>query len=153
MTQSLTIAVAGAGIGGLAAAALLAPAHDVTVYDQFDAPRPVGSGLVLQPVGVRVLDLCGAGDQARALGARITRMEGDEVTRGRRILDVSYDRPGGPVHGIAIHRAALLARFIVRPSRKGRGWCRRRGSSRPRRRARGAGLRMRKAPAMAPSIW
>lgn len=104
----LTIAVAGAGIGGLAAAALLAPAHDVTVYDQFDAPRPVGSGLVLQPVGLRVLDLCGAGDEARLLGARITRMEGDEAKRGRRILDVSYDRPGGPVHGVAIHRAALF---------------------------------------------
>ena len=108
MSRRLTIAIAGAGIGGLAAAALLAPEHDVTVYDQFEAPRPVGSGLVLQPVGLSVLDLCGAGDEARSLGARITRMQGDEAKRGRRILDVSYDRPGGPVHGVAIHRAALF---------------------------------------------
>ena len=44
----MQISIAAAGIGGLAAAALLAQAgHGVTVYDQFDAPRPVGSGLVI----------------------------------------------------------------------------------------------------------
>ncbi|HCE21819.1 MAG TPA: FAD-dependent monooxygenase, partial [Hyphomonas sp.] len=53
MTSLRKIAIAGAGIGGLAAAALLAQAgHDVTVYDQFDAPGPVGSGLILQETGL-----------------------------------------------------------------------------------------------------
>ncbi|EDP62083.1 monooxygenase, FAD-binding protein [alpha proteobacterium BAL199] len=48
----MDIAIAGAGIGGPAAGAMLAQAgHDVTIYDQFAAPAPVGSGLVIQPVG------------------------------------------------------------------------------------------------------
>jgi len=108
MTRQSSIAIVGAGIGGLAAAALLADAHRVMLYDQFPEPRPIGSGLVIQPVGQAVLDLCGAGQDARALGARITRMQGDEAARGRRVLDVRYDRQGGPVHGLAIHRAALF---------------------------------------------
>lgn len=106
MTPRLTIAIAGAGIGGLAAAALLARAgHSVTLFDRFARPAPVGSGLVVQPVGQAVLDRCGAGDAARALGARIGRMTGAEVGAGRVVLDVSY---GAGRHGLAMHRAALF---------------------------------------------
>ena len=106
----MTIAIAGAGIGGLAAASLLAQAgHRVTVFDQFNSPRPVGSGLVIQPVGQAVLADCGAFEQAGSLGARVYRMTGIEVERGRKVLDVAYDRPGGARYGLAIHRAALFA--------------------------------------------
>ena len=101
----MDVAVAGAGIGGLAAAALLAQdGHSVTVYDQFETPRPVGSGLVIQPVGRAVLDLAGAsiGD----LGAPIARMEGFETETGARVLAVSYGTDPAR-HGLGIHRAAL----------------------------------------------
>ncbi len=108
--MSLKIGIAGAGIGGLAAGALLAgQGHEVTVYDQFDAPRPVGSGLVIQPVGLEVLDAIGAGDMARSKGNRITRMLGHESETKRRVLDVWYDRAGdGVTYGLGIHRAALF---------------------------------------------
>lgn len=106
----MQITIAGAGIGGLAAAALLAQAgHDVTVFDQFDAPRPVGSGLVIQPVGQVVLDTIGAGDAARAMGATLHRMLGHEAVSGRPVLDVTYDWRGTGRHGLGIHRAALFA--------------------------------------------
>ena len=109
MTRRLTIAIVGAGIGGLAAAALLAQAgQQVQVYDQFDAPRPVGSGLVIQPVGLDVLDRIGVGDLARAHGAAIRRMQGLEVSTGARVLDVTYDRQAGVRVGLAIHRASLF---------------------------------------------
>jgi 2-polyprenyl-6-methoxyphenol hydroxylase-like FAD-dependent oxidoreductase len=109
---TLRIGIAGAGIGGLAAAALLARAgHEVEVFDQFDAPRPVGSGLVIQPVGLAVLDLAGAGPQARAAGARIGRMLGHEAS-GRRVLDVTYARPGADSFGLALHRAALFGALL-----------------------------------------
>ena len=99
-----TIAIVGAGIGGLAAAALLAErGHEVTLFERFDAPRPVGSGLVVQPVGLAVLDALGVGDAARRLGVPLHRMLGHA---GRRIvLDVSY-RPGAA--GLALHRASLF---------------------------------------------
>jgi 2-polyprenyl-6-methoxyphenol hydroxylase-like FAD-dependent oxidoreductase len=98
------IAIAGAGIGGLAAATLLArEGHSVTVFERFETPRPLGSGLVVQPVGLAVLDAIGAGDEARRLGAPLTRMLGHS---GRKVaLDVAY-RPQAP--GLAMHRATLF---------------------------------------------
>ena len=109
MTATHRIAIVGAGIGGLAAASLLARAgHDVQVFDQFEAPRPIGSGLVIQPVGQAVLDRCGALEAARAHGQPIIAMTGSEVSSGRTVLDVRYDKPGGARHGLAIHRAALF---------------------------------------------
>lgn len=102
------IAIAGAGIGGLAAATGLAQAgHDVTVFDQFEEALPVGSGLVVQPVGLDVLDAVGAGDAARATGQRIARMAGHEAATGRQVLDVTYDPDGLGREGLAMHRAAL----------------------------------------------
>jgi len=110
MATSLNVAIAGAGIGGLTAATLLAhQGHNITVFDQFDRPRPVGSGLVIQPVGQAVLDEIGAGDAARAKGNPLRRMLGHEADRGRRVLDVTYDHdPDGTNFGLAIHRAALF---------------------------------------------
>ena len=104
MTEGHRIAVVGAGIGGLAAAALLVrDGHAVTLVERFAAPRPLGSGLVVQPVGLAVLDALGAGDDARALGAPLRRMLGHAGDRVA--LDVAYrgDQPG-----LALHRAALF---------------------------------------------
>lgn len=109
MQKSKRIAIAGAGIGGLTAAALLADqGHQVSVFDQFDTPQPVGSGLVIQPIGQTVLDQIGAGDRARALGNRIQRMLGHETDHGRKVLNVWYDKRSDGRHGLAIHRASLF---------------------------------------------
>lgn len=107
-SMEMNIAIAGAGIGGLAAAALLAgDGHRVRVFDQFDAPRPVGSGLVIQPVGMDVLRACGAAEEAAARGAPIMHMFGDETARGRTILSVRYGTAADR-QGLGIHRAALF---------------------------------------------
>ncbi|MCR8725117.1 FAD-dependent oxidoreductase [Frigidibacter sp. ROC022] len=109
MTARIDIGIAGAGVAGLAAAALLARAgHRVTVADRFETPMPVGSGLVIQPVGLAVLDRMGAGDAARALGNPIHRMRGHEADSGRQVLDVHYRLKGRDFFGLAIHRAALF---------------------------------------------
>ena len=100
--MTIRIGIVGAGIGGLAAAALLArTGHKVTLAERFAAPRPVGSGLVVQPVGLAVLDALGAGQAARDLGAPLVQMLGHSGTRT--VLDVRY-RPGAP--GLAMHRAS-----------------------------------------------
>lgn len=101
----MKIAVVGAGVGGLAFSSLAAQAgHGVCVWERFEQPRAVGSGLVMQPVGLAVLDRIGVGDAARALGAPIARMQG-HLASGRSVLDVSY-RQRAP--GLAMHRSALF---------------------------------------------
>ena len=106
---SMSIGIAGAGIGGLAAAAALSSdGHSVSIFDQFDTPKPVGSGLVIQPVGQAVLDLIAAGGIAHAHGQKVSHMLG-HTQSGKTILDVTYDRSGrGARYGLAIHRAALF---------------------------------------------
>ncbi len=101
----MDIAIIGCGIGGLAAGALLAQSgHDVTIFERFDKPEPVGSGLVIQPVGLAVLNRIGAAEYALRKGRKITRMQGHEAISGRSVLDVSY----GNRFGLAIHRASLF---------------------------------------------
>lgn len=102
------IAIAGCGVAGLACATLLArQGARCVVYDKLNAPRPIGSGLILQPVGLHVLDRIGAGARLRALGAPIERLYG---LSGRRIvLDVRYaDRGRAAQTGLGVHRGALF---------------------------------------------
>lgn len=106
--KPLDIAVAGCGIAGLACASLLRRAGArVVVYDRLQSPRPVGSGLILQPVGMHILDEIGVGARMRELGAPIRRLYGKS---GERIvLDVHYDALGQEAPcGIGVHRGALF---------------------------------------------
>ena len=113
--RELNVGVAGAGIGGLTAAALLADRGDrVTVFDRYEAPIPVGSGLVVQRTGRAVLAAVGALERALSLGCLIERMHGSD--RGRTVLDVSYG--AAEDHGLAIHRAALFAALFEAAQRR-----------------------------------
>ena len=102
----MEIAIIGCGIGGLAAGALLAQAgHDITIFDRFKQPEPIGSGLVVQPVGLAVLQSIGAAEYALRKGQKIIHMQGQEIKSGYNVLDVSY----GNRFGLAIHRTSLFA--------------------------------------------
>lgn len=109
--QRLTIAIAGCGPAGLATALLLhRDGHHVTLFDRFDAPRPVGSGLMIQPTGFAVLRELGLDDPLLAQGARIDRLHGEAGSTGRVVLDVRYSALGKRAgFGIGVHRAALFA--------------------------------------------
>ncbi|MEO1100723.1 MAG: NAD(P)/FAD-dependent oxidoreductase [Pseudomonadota bacterium] len=105
----MSIAIAGAGIGGLAAAALLATAgHRVVVFDQFAAPAPVGSGLMLQETGLSVLGAMGLRDRLTALGSPIQRLYGRTMPRLRTVLDVRFSALHPDLHAIGIQRSALF---------------------------------------------
>lgn len=104
--EKLEIAIAGAGIGGLSLAAMLASrGAKVVIYDQMAAPQPVGSGFVLQPTGAAVLSHMGLLDKAAARGAIINRMHGKLAGTNRTVLEIGY---GKDRHGIAIQRVALF---------------------------------------------
>ncbi|MEM8752867.1 MAG: NAD(P)/FAD-dependent oxidoreductase [Pseudomonadota bacterium] len=106
MKRSFVVAVGGAGVGGLAAATRLARlGHRVTVFDKASAPAPVGSGLVVQPVGLAALEDIGLADRLRALGRPIERLLGKTQPSGATVLDARY-RKGA--YGLAVQRAALF---------------------------------------------
>ena len=106
----LAVGIAGCGIAGLASALVLARAgHAVTLFERFDEPQPVGSGLMIQPTGLAVLRELGLAERVIADGARIDRLLGQVGERV--VLEVGYSALGGaePHFGIGIHRASLFA--------------------------------------------
>lgn len=103
-----TIAIAGCGPAGLAAALFLhRDGHRVTLFERFDSPQPVGSGLMIQPTGLAVLRELGLAEAVIASGARIDRLFGATGTGNHTVLDVRYKHIGTG-HGIGIHRATLF---------------------------------------------
>jgi 2-polyprenyl-6-methoxyphenol hydroxylase-like FAD-dependent oxidoreductase len=90
-----------------AALALTRRGHRVTVLEAFDEPRPLGSGLLLQPSGLAALKALGLHGGAMDLGAPIHRLEGRDV-RGYEPMRMAYGvwRPGA--FGLGMHRAALF---------------------------------------------
>ncbi|MEQ8557072.1 MAG: NAD(P)/FAD-dependent oxidoreductase [Henriciella sp.] len=109
MGRARSIAICGAGIGGLAAAIGLArQGHRITLLDQFDTPAPVGSGLMLQATGLAVLEQLGLGDEVRQLGSPLTRLWGLTTPSNRPVLDVRFEhlRPG--LIGLGVQRAMLF---------------------------------------------
>ncbi|WP_395777121.1 FAD-dependent oxidoreductase [Aquidulcibacter sp.] len=103
------IGIAGCGIGGLATALFLHDqGHDVCLFERFQQPSPLGSGLLLQPTGQAVLARLGLLDVVLANGARIDRLFGTAAPHGRTIFDLTYDRLGSDRFGIGVHRASLF---------------------------------------------
>jgi salicylate hydroxylase len=106
--RSLSIAIAGCGPCGLAAALLLhRDGHRVTIFERFDTPRPIGSGLMIQPTGRAVLRELELERALLATGSRIERLFGLNQA-GRTVLDVRYAALDGGAFGIGIHRASLF---------------------------------------------
>lgn len=102
------VAVAGCGPCGLATALLLAErGHHVTMFERFNEPKPIGSGLMLQPTGLAVLRQLGLAKRLEEEGSRIDRLIG--LAEGRTVLDVRYAALHGPVRfGVGIHRSTLF---------------------------------------------
>ena len=105
--MTMRIAVAGAGIAGLASAAMLARQKlEVVVFDQMAAPKPVGSGLMVQPTGQAVLRELGIDLTER--GATLTHIFGTTGEACRPVLDVHYQSLGEQHYGIGVHRSVLF---------------------------------------------
>tara|TARA_A100001391_G_scaffold205109_1_gene203534 strand:- start:11588 stop:12835 length:1248 start_codon:yes stop_codon:yes gene_type:complete len=109
VVPSLSIAIAGCGISGLALALLLSRAgHCVCLYERFDEPKPVGSGLMIQPTGMAVLAELGLAECAAAKGAPVSGLLGLN-REGEPVLEAAYaDLPRAGVFGLGIHRADLF---------------------------------------------
>lgn len=90
-----------------AALSLSREGHEVTIFEAFATPEPIGSGLLLQPSGLRALEVLGLSPRALDHGAVITRLSGKDEA-GRHVMNMAYDawKPGA--FGLGIHRATLF---------------------------------------------
>ncbi len=108
----MKIVVAGAGIGGLAAALALArTGHAVDVVERAPALGEVGAGLQLSPNAVKVLRQLGVGEPIEAAASHPASLELRLGRSGRRVFSIpmgaaAVARYGAPY--LHLHRADLL---------------------------------------------
>ncbi len=113
------IGIIGAGLGGLAAGALLARAgFDVTIMEAAADPVPMGAGLLLQPPGQTVLRRLGLLDALGDGGATVTRLDARTLS-GRQLLDLDYGRLRPGLHGLGLTRAAIWQGLLAAASSAG----------------------------------
>lgn len=115
----LKIVIAGAGIGGLAAALSLHRAgfRDITVYERVRELKPLGVGINLLPHAVRELTELGLADEVAAIGVAPSRLSyynrfGQPIWSEPRGVDAGYRWPQ-----LSVHRGEfqlLLAREVER---------------------------------------
>ncbi|GAA0392640.1 monooxygenase [Acrocarpospora corrugata] len=104
------VAVVGAGIGGLAAAAAFQrKGWEVTVLERAPSIEPVGSGLAMAPNALRALDTIDVGDQVRKLAAMqgsagIRRADGRWLSRTS--AETANARYGDPT--VLLRRSSLV---------------------------------------------
>ncbi len=113
MNRSLDVGIVGAGIGGLALGTLLArDGHKVRIYDQFETPKPIGSGLMLQQTGLAVLDQLGLRAEIDSLGTRIERLWGLTTPSLRPVLDVRYAKWRKELYGLGVQRGLIFETLL-----------------------------------------
>jgi 2-polyprenyl-6-methoxyphenol hydroxylase-like FAD-dependent oxidoreductase len=84
-----TIAIAGAGVGGLALAAVLqAQGRDVVVFERHPEFRASGTAISIWPNALAALDTVGLGDAVRSSGRQLTSVELRKLS-GRPALTIS----------------------------------------------------------------
>ena len=106
--EGMRIGVVGCGIAGLASAIFLARrGAETTLFERFEAPRPLGAGFLLQPTGMAVLAALGLYDDVRQSGARVDALTGFDW-RGRRIVDLSYGDFDRRLYGLGVHRGVVF---------------------------------------------
>jgi salicylate hydroxylase len=114
--NTLSVAVCGAGIGGVAASlALRQRGADVTIYERSPRLEEVGAGLQIGPNGMAVLDALGLGPDIRTVGTRPEAIELVDHRRGARLMhvplgDAAERRWGAPY--LHLHRADLLGALV-----------------------------------------
>lgn len=105
----MKIGIIGAGTTGLAAAAFLKRSgHDVTIYERFETPRPIGAGLMLQPTGLAVLAQLGLDKKAIEASSKIDGIQGHMVRGGKTIFNISYRSLAPHYFGLGIYRGTLF---------------------------------------------
>jgi len=118
--ESIDALVAGAGVGGAAAALLLARAGArVTLCERVAEPRAVGAGIALAPNGLAVLDGLGLAEELTRRGRRL---DAPRIVdgRGRVLLSPRFDGIPGDPHILVLRRSDLQDVLLAAVAREAR---------------------------------
>ncbi len=102
----MRVAVIGAGIGGLTAAAFLSrDGHDVVVYESVKELTEVGAGIIVSSNATRVIEALGHGEELAAIGTSPQRMsfrrwQDDSEIAQSTLGPKATDRWGSPFYNV-----------------------------------------------------
>lgn len=103
------IIIAGAGVGGLAAAlAFRQRGADVTVLEQAEAITEVGAGLQISPNGGAVLQALGVADALAQRSVRAEAVQLRDYRRGKPVVALDLARFAADQTYLFVHRADLI---------------------------------------------
>ena len=109
----MKITIAGAGIGGLAAAiALGKDGHDVTVAERAPEITEVGAGIQISPNGMTVIRSLGLEEALIAMSVRAEAVHLIDGPSGRSVTTLHLKRDAPDLHWALVHRADLIALLL-----------------------------------------
>jgi 2-polyprenyl-6-methoxyphenol hydroxylase-like FAD-dependent oxidoreductase len=91
--------------------ALLLTFFNLKKLDKAVAPKAVGAGIGMQPIGLSALKKLGLLDTVLKHGARIDGIQ-TKNARGDPVLDVSYSRFDPRLFGVGLHRGVLFESLL-----------------------------------------
>jgi len=104
----MKVAIVGAGPAGLMCAwRLSVSGHEVYVYESKTNLGAQGSGVLLQPVCIQLLDMLGLRDRCEALGQKIVQIRGTMVPLDRTTVAIDYRSQRECGYALGMHRLAL----------------------------------------------
>ena len=106
----MKIGIVGAGPAGLICAWQLAEAgHNVVIFEKRKELGAQGSGVLIQPVGLRALDYLGIRAQVEKHGQRVKRIRGYAgFDKSRKVIDANYGLLNGEFnYSLGINRSEL----------------------------------------------
>ena len=116
----MKITIAGAGIGGLAAAVAFARrGHDVRVHEQTTEISEVGAGLQISPNGMAVLKGLGAAPSLEKVSLRADAVRLIDSLSGRPIAILDLRRHAPDLEWRLVHRARLIELLLSKAQENG----------------------------------
>lgn len=108
MNRTLDVVVAGCGTAGAVTATLLAAqGHRVTVLERAEEPSAIGAGIMLQHLGLQVLDRIGVLDELQDRSRPVRRVDA-RTLGGRTLMDFGYADVPGAQPALGVHRGVLF---------------------------------------------
>lgn len=108
----LKIGIVGGGIAGSAAAHFLSrQGHDITVFEKKAIPQPIGSGIMLQPSGLKVFKLLGLENVVFDNASSICSFVGSNAI-DKKVIDIDFRMLNASISCYGVHRGLLFHSLV-----------------------------------------